>query len=314
MDAEPRGLPEAKQEFIEREFGDAGRDWIARFPALLDTCVERWGLALEYVAEAGWPTNVTCFARGPAGEPLVLKIGYPHPEQVTEMIALRHYAGHLTPRLVDADEALGATLMERILPGGTFRSDEHSIARSWVVLSLHRDLPRRLGRVPGLPHFEDWLSRAFTEFREKFPRTHVFNHHVEKAEAAYAELRGRHPQDWLLHGDLHHENILEDDERGWVAIDPKGVIGPKPMEFGRFLHNFPEDEIDGVNEFAEASIDQIADVLAVRVDTFARGLDLPRQDLLQANYVDAVLSFCWTLNSRPDYADFQPVDASLAIL
>ena len=170
LDADSRRLPEAKQAAIVGTFGDAGRDWIARFPALLDTCVERWGLTLEFVSEAGWPTNVTCFATGPNGEPLVLKTGYPHPEQVTEMIAMRLYAGRLVPRLVDADETLGAMLMERILPGGTFRSDEHSIARSWVVLSLHRDLPQRSGPVPGLPHFEDWLSRTFAEFRDPFRR------------------------------------------------------------------------------------------------------------------------------------------------
>ena len=29
----------------------------------------------------------------------------------------------------------------------------------------------------------------------------------------------------LLHGDLHHWNILSDADRGWMAIDPKGVIG-----------------------------------------------------------------------------------------
>lgn len=181
-------------------------------------------------------------------------------------------------------------------------------------MALIGSLPAQCDYVKGLPLFDDWLERAFAEFRQCFPQRHGFRHHVDRAEIEYDDLRARYPDNWLLHGDLHHENILLDGERGWLAIDPKGVIGPKPMECGRFLHNFMEDEIDGASTFMEASIDQLCHVLDVRLDTFASTLGMSRRDLAQANYVDAVLSFCWTVNSQPDYCDFQPVDASLAML
>ena len=41
----------------------------------------------------------------------------------------------------------------------------------------------------------------------------------------------------LLHGDLHHWNILSDADRGWMAIDPKGVIGASCLDVGRFINN-----------------------------------------------------------------------------
>jgi streptomycin 6-kinase len=41
----------------------------------------------------------------------------------------------------------------------------------------------------------------------------------------------------LLHGDLHHGNVLHDSERGWVAIDPKGVLGEPEYEIGVALRN-----------------------------------------------------------------------------
>lgn len=34
----------------------------------------------------------------------------------------------------------------------------------------------------------------------------------------------------LLHGDLHYANILLSDQQGWLAIDPKGVIGEREYE------------------------------------------------------------------------------------
>jgi streptomycin 6-kinase len=41
----------------------------------------------------------------------------------------------------------------------------------------------------------------------------------------------------LLHGDLHHFNILLDDDRGWTAIDPQSKIGASCLEFGSFVGN-----------------------------------------------------------------------------
>ncbi|PJN93199.1 streptomycin resistance protein, partial [Amaricoccus sp. HAR-UPW-R2A-40] len=34
---------------------------------------------------------------------------------------------------------------------------------------------------------------------------------------------------YVLHGDLHHENIRHHPERGWLAIDPKGLYATAPM-------------------------------------------------------------------------------------
>ena len=41
----------------------------------------------------------------------------------------------------------------------------------------------------------------------------------------------------LLHGDVHHGNILYDDDRGWLAIDPKGFWGPKIYEYAHIMCN-----------------------------------------------------------------------------
>ena len=48
----------------------------------------------------------------------------------------------------------------------------------------------------------------------------------------------------LLHGDLHHSNILLDKSRGWAAIDPQCRVGPSCLEFGSFIGNAGEDDED----------------------------------------------------------------------
>jgi streptomycin 6-kinase len=45
----------------------------------------------------------------------------------------------------------------------------------------------------------------------------------------------------VLHGDLHHGNIMRSAERGWVAIDPKALLGARCFDFANLFCN-PDDE------------------------------------------------------------------------
>ncbi len=41
----------------------------------------------------------------------------------------------------------------------------------------------------------------------------------------------------VLHGDLHHDNVLDGAARGWLAIDPKGLVGERGFEFANLFRN-----------------------------------------------------------------------------
>src|SRR4029079_11177091 len=60
---------------------------------------------------------------------------------------------------------------------------------------------------------------------------------VLRAQRVYSELAAAQREPALLHGDLQHYNVLCDERRGWVAIDPKGVIGELEYEIGAALRN-----------------------------------------------------------------------------
>jgi streptomycin 6-kinase len=107
------------------------------------------------------------------------------------------------------------------------------------------------------------------------------------AEAAEHLLNG--PRDIVvLHGDLHHENVLDGGDRGWLAIDPKGLIGERGFEFANLFRN-PTAEIalEPARLMRRAAI--VADV--------AR-LDLKR--LLQWVTAYAGLGAAWTLEDGGD--------------
>ena len=92
----------------------------------------------------------------------------------------------------------------------------------------------------------------------------------------------------LLHGDLHHYNVLSDRARGWCAIDPKGVVGELEYELGAALRN----PIDRPDLFAKL------DVVERRLDQFGLVLGIDTSRARGWCFAQAVLSAIWQLRGR----------------
>jgi streptomycin 6-kinase len=56
---------------------------------------------------------------------------------------------------------------------------------------------------------------------------------AETAQSLLAEPR----ECGVLHGDLHHDNVLDFGARGWLAIDPKGLFGERGFDFANIFTN-----------------------------------------------------------------------------
>jgi streptomycin 6-kinase len=87
-----------------------------------------------------------------------------------------------------------------------------------------------------------------------------------------------------LHGDIHHGNILDGDERGWLAIDPKGLLGEKAFDYANlFCHPV-------------AKIAAQPGRLVARVEIVARHANLDPERLLQWILAYAGLKAVWTMD------------------
>ena len=121
--------------------------WLHALPSAIDELTARWALTL------GAPftgDEVSCAWVAPAvradGTRAVLKLGMPHMEAVHELAGLRFWNGDPTVRLLDADDALNAMLLERCEPGTHLRAPG---PEQDVVIAA---LLRRLWRTPHQPH------------------------------------------------------------------------------------------------------------------------------------------------------------------
>ena len=219
--------------------GDAGRLWLRGLPALIEECAERWSLRvgppfphLSY--------NYAAPAEGPGGERLVLKLGVPVRELHSEMAALRAFDGRGAARLFESDAARGALLLERLEPGTQLvpLREEDDAAATEAAASVMRKLWRAAPETHGFPTAADW-GLGFARCRAHFGgTTGPFPRRLfDEAESLYAELLASSAAPVLLHGDLHHGNVLAAAREPWLAIDPKGLTGEPAYEVGALLRN-----------------------------------------------------------------------------
>ena len=92
----------------------------------------------------------------------------------------------------------------------------------------------------------------------------------------------------VLHGDFHHDNVLDGDVRGWLVIDPKGLIGERGFEYANLFRN-PAVEI----ALAPGRLRKRARIVAERAN-------LEPQRLLQWVLAYAALGAAWSLESGDD--------------
>lgn len=280
-----------------------GAEWLAQLPELLAECERRWLLTIR-------PSNFTLSYNyvAPAtladGTEIVLKVGVPNPEQCTEIEALQIYNGRSAVRLLDADPDKGILLLDRLTPGEMLTTitddDEATRLAAQVMQNLWQPLPAE----HNFPSVADWAN-GLAELRQEFGGgTGPFEEKlVETAESLFTDLLASSSETVLLHGDLHHYNILSMGD-GWTVIDPKGIAGEPAYEVGALLRNpftiFDEPELKRIT--------------ARRLDILAETLVLDRERLRQWSLAQAVLSAWWSYEDGGDPADWDPTMRLAAVL
>ena len=119
---------------------------------------------------------------------------------------------------------------------------------------------------------------------------------VARSKAVARELLAEMCDVMPLHGDIHHDNILHDGQRGWLAIDPKGLLGEPTFDYTNIFCNPDRDSATDAGLFAR------------RVTLVSQAAGVDRVRLLKWVLAYAGLSAVWCMK------DGDGVDLRLAIV
>jgi streptomycin 6-kinase len=274
-------------------FHDDGAVWLQRLPDLLDEYGGRWGLEIGasfqplsygYVAAATRADGSRC----------VLKASVPRHDLQFEIEALRHYDGRGAVRLLEADIDAGVMLLERAEPGTPVIAID-DVEATRIAAGIMRELWRAPAARHAFPTVADW-GAAFGELRARHEGGSglLTRALLDRGDALYRELAASQGEAVVLHGDLHHWNIVRAERAPWLAIDPHGLVGERAFEVGSWMRNPVGDPGGPWEARLLARQPDVRAVLSRRLDIFADELAIDRQRLRDWSIAFAMLSACWS--------------------
>lgn len=282
-------IPPSGQNVLDR-LGDVGREWAAHLPdALADFC-----RAHCLTIEGSMPGSYCPLwkAVDQSGSPFVIKALLPDSDQASALEALPTMNGLLPT--VATDDRSGLVAMPLAVPGTTLEQRLLDDRQATVILAT---CASRLKTEPPTHH----QCRPLTEIAAVFDRTWASvptdgREAVDLARATFDQLLATTTEQSLLHGDLHHGNVLRHHDE-WVVIDPKGFVGDPASEIAALLGN-PSSLTEQLQ--IEPSIWQ------QRIETYADVTGHPAERLRDWAFAQGVVRALWSLE------DNEPWRGSLA--
>lgn len=265
-------------------YGKRGEQWLNDLPILLQQYERELkikihapfaNLTYNYVAPATLSDDT--FA--------VFKCGIPNKELTSEIAALKHFNGNGAARLISANANAGWLLLEKLEPGimlSTLEDDDEAMR---IAINVMQKLNKPTENYTNFPTVQSWLNGFQRLYQQFNGGTGVFKREiVERADKLAKELLQSMGKVVLLHGDLHHDNILSNKHDSWLAIDPKGVIGEPEYEIGALMRN-PIAKLMASRNLKELFLRRTA------ITTELTGFD--RQKILAWSFVQSVLAAWW---------------------
>jgi len=270
--------------------GARGCEWIESIPATIKALENDWDFTSD-----GHFHNLSFNYVGRAirndGTRAVLKIALPldDPEIYGEAEYLRISEGRGVAKLLEYSDEHRAMLIESVEPGTPlktrFRRDQSK------AVTIAAELLCRVSQPAPNSEFEftrldDWFSGLERAIQTKFPQDFV-----GRALEYYSQISSDRSQLCLIHGDLHHTNILAATREPFLLIDPKGIIGHLGYDIGVFLnnhHNWLEWD-----QSLEPKLD-------AAVATFAATCGLDEIIVRKWAFCQMVVSWWWMFDEMPN--------------
>ncbi|MBS0410403.1 MAG: hypothetical protein JSR86_10855 [Proteobacteria bacterium] len=241
----------------------------------------RWGLAADGDPIVTPSSRLLPVRR--AGEAAMLKAAM-HPEEIAGHALMGWWGGQGAACLLAAEG--DAVLLERLTGTRSLEAMARD-GRDLEAMDILCDAAAALHAPRPAPPPSTLVPLA-RWFRALAPSAERRGGVLAKADAVSRTLLADQREVRPLHGDIHHGNVLDGGPRGWLAIDPKGLMGDRGYDYANMICNpGPEPSQDPAR-------------IAARVERIAARSGLGRERLLRWLLAYCGLSASWTLDGSWD--------------
>lgn len=273
---------------------------------MVESCLQRWCLVPDGPGFATHSSDMQP-ARTGWGAPVMLKLPR-EPHEIRGSALMHWWNGDGAATVLALDSESGALLLERALGlrslADMARCDaagDDGASRILCAVAARLHAPRPLP-LPGLMPLRAWFADLWPQARA---HGGVFLPAADIALRLLDDPRDEAP----LHGDLHHDNVLDFGADDWRAIDPHALAGERGFDFANLFSN-PQPP-----GRAESEVALRPGRLARQVEVVAAAARLEHTRLLQWIVACSALSAAWILADGDDASlDLAVAEQALALL
>lgn len=265
-------------------WGQLGRQWLSDLPKIIHQLTIHWSLSqIKPVTNLSY--NFVAFALQNLVDPVVIKISCDSQLIESERDALIHFKGMGAIQLIDSHLPLNALLIQQATPGLSlkeYQAENFNDKVNNYALVVSAISNQQLA-THTFVHVSQWC-----QIIDNIQYSDIECHLIDKAKQLRQYLLGSSPKDYVCHGDLHLENIVQHD-KSWLAIDPKGIIGEKAFEAAVF---------DFASQEELTAVINLREVIEYRISVLSERLGLDRQRLIAWVFLRAMISVQWFIDDK----------------
>jgi len=274
--------------------GEGGETWLKDLPFQINHLSQKWDFGFLKPMPTLSYHFVGLIHLNSTGKTAILKIS-PEEGSLAREIKWLNLIHHGAPKVYHHDEKMTAFLMEHLNPGETLKSlvrrgEDDQATR--IICKTILELQSEKSSGFEFQHLSE-LQGSLAILKGKFDEKLLY-----EAQSLFAALTTDRNQDVLLHGDLHHDNILSNGS-DWKVIDPHGYVGDPVADVGVMIRNpfdfFPKERS------LPATIER-------RLQILAEELPFDPQRIKAWAFCMTVLSAAWTVEGHG-----RPTDHEIAV-
>ena len=224
---------------IQEVYGELGTSWLNNLSSSISLLCEKWNFRFIKVMPNLTYHFVALVENYNSNQNAILKIAPTNQNIVTEAKWFQYFDKGI-PKIYWVDEEHHAFLKDHLDPGKPLSSlieiDDDNATR--IICQVIRELQSTKQMIPLPFQHLSTLSSCFSILEGR-----IDSRLLSQAVSWFHELTSESTHAVLLHGDLHHENILSSGET-WKVIDPHGYVGDPVFECSVMIYNptlFPQE-------------------------------------------------------------------------
>lgn len=195
-----------------------------------------------------------------------------------EILACKLFQGENFCKIYEYSLEDQVYIMERIMPADTLYESAPRNDRIKIVGRIFKGLHKTDIPDSAFPTYSEWFEAGKEGTKNRKDCEELYQY-LYSAERMLSDIKQKYSRNLLLHGDLHHENILKNENSGYTVIDPKGVIGDPVFDLSRFI----------LDEFRDDLTSEPKDVIIDFVQKLGDNVGIPCEILLRCLYIETVI-------------------------